>query len=213
MTALPYITATGNIERALKGIQAAATPPKVSQDFVKTILKIQGGSGNQVTSFLKKIGFAAADGTPTEIYTRFRNPSTAGQAAADAIRCGYAPLFKRNEFMYELPDAELRGLIIEETGQSSDSNAVGMIFSSLKALKKFATWVMVNPMPIVAVPTAEQLHQQSYNENTHAPGSSNELGLNLAYTINLNLPATSDIAVFNAIFKSLKEHLLRNDKA
>ena len=33
-------------------------------------------------------------------------------------------------------------------------------------------------------------------------------GLRLGYTINLNLPATTDIAVFNAIFKSLREHLL-----
>lgn len=34
------------------------------------------------------------------------------------------------------------------------------------------------------------------------------VGLRLRYTINLNLPATTDVAVFNAIFKSLKEHLL-----
>ncbi len=33
--------------------------------------------------------------------------------------------------------------------------------------------------------------------------------LNLSYTINLNLPETSDIQVFNAIFRSLKENLLR----
>jgi hypothetical protein len=37
-------------------------------------------------------------------------------------------------------------------------------------------------------------------------------GLNLSYTINLNLPATSDQAVFNAIFKSLKEYLLNDDE-
>ena len=35
-----------------------------------------------------------------------------------------------------------------------------------------------------------------------------EEGINLSYTINLNLPATTDINVYNAIFKSLKEHLL-----
>jgi hypothetical protein len=34
-------------------------------------------------------------------------------------------------------------------------------------------------------------------------------GINLSYTINLNLPAATDIGVFNAIFKSLKEHLLQ----
>ena len=33
--------------------------------------------------------------------------------------------------------------------------------------------------------------------------------INLSYTINLNLPATTDIEVFNAIFKSLKQHLIQ----
>ena len=41
------------------------------------------------------------------------------------------------------------------------------------------------------------------------PGAAPQsVGLRLGYTINLNLPATTDVAVFNAIFKSLKEHLL-----
>lgn len=40
-----------------------------------------------------------------------------------------------------------------------------------------------------------------------------KLGLNLAYTINFNLPATAAIAVFNAIFKSLKENLLKDTYA
>lgn len=55
MAVLPYVTAPGNIDRALRGIQSAATPESVSQDFVKTILLIPGGSGNQMTSFLKKL--------------------------------------------------------------------------------------------------------------------------------------------------------------
>ena len=36
-----------------------------------------------------------------------------------------------------------------------------------------------------------------------------DVKLNLAYTINLVLPKSDDIAVFNAIFKSLREHLLK----
>jgi hypothetical protein len=39
--------------------------------------------------------------------------------------------------------------------------------------------------------------------------SRDDLRLNLAYTINLVLPKTDDVAVFNAIFKSLRENLLR----
>jgi len=95
MASLPYVTATGNIEKALRGIQSAATPQRVSQDFVKTILQIPGGSGNQMTSFLKKIGFVNPDSAPSDLYRRFRNASTAGSAAAAAMKIGYAPLSQR----------------------------------------------------------------------------------------------------------------------
>jgi len=78
MAVLPYVTATGSVERALKAIKTAATPKSVSQDFVKNILGIKGGSGNQITAYLKKIGFATADGTPTALYKKFRNPATDG---------------------------------------------------------------------------------------------------------------------------------------
>jgi hypothetical protein len=49
---LPYVTSPGNIEKALIAIKSAETPDRVTQDFVKTILKIPGGSGDQMTSFL-----------------------------------------------------------------------------------------------------------------------------------------------------------------
>jgi hypothetical protein len=213
MANLPYVTAVGNIEKAFKGIKAAATPESVSQDFVKTILGVKGGSGNQMTAYLKKIGFATADGSPTAIYKKFRNPTTEGWAAAQALKIGYAPLYTRNEYMHRLGDEELKGLIYEETGAGQDSGAVPLILASIKQIKKFAKWdgapvddrperLEADPEPIAAV-------------NVPAPNGSmaitpQSLGLNLGYTINLNLPATSDPAVFNAIFRALKEHLLRS---
>lgn len=212
MAALPYITAPGNIEKALRGIKTAATPERVSQDFVKTILQIPGGSGDQVTAYLKKIGFANPDGTPSDIYKKFRNPASSGVAAAEALKVGYAPLYKRNEYMHQLSDDKLRGLLIEETGQGKDSNVVSLVSASIKAVKKFADWNQLEadkqnkPAPVIVSP------QQ--NEAGGTPPSiqaqPGKLGLSLSYTINLNLPATSDIAVFNAIFKSLKENLLKD---
>src|SRR5262245_47119096 len=92
MASLPYISSPGNIDKALKGIKSAAGPDRVSQDFVKTSLKIPGGSGDQMTSFLKKLGLANTDGSPNEIYRKFRNPASSGAAIATAIRHAYAPL-------------------------------------------------------------------------------------------------------------------------
>lgn len=64
MANLPYISSPGNIDKALTGIKQAAVPDSVSQDFVKTILKIPSGSGDQMTSFLKKIGLGQSRWIP-----------------------------------------------------------------------------------------------------------------------------------------------------
>lgn len=211
MANLPYVTAVNNIERALRGIKTAATPESVSQDFVKTILGIKGGSGNQMTAYLKKIGFATADGSTTDLYKKFRNPMTEGWAAAQALKVGYAPLYTRNEYMHRLGDDELRGLVYEETGAGQDSGAVPLILSSIKQLKKFAKWdgVPLEEKTEKAEPDLLSSSNQPLSSGATA-ATPPRLGLNLGYTINLNLPATSDPAVFNAIFKALKEHLLRS---
>ena len=207
MAALPYVTATGNVEKALKGIRTAATPESVSQDFVKTILGIKGGSGNQITAFLKKIGFATPDGTPTELYKKFRNSATEGWAAAQALRTGYAPLYVRNEYMHKLSDEDLKGLVLEETGAEQDSGVVPLVLSCIKHLKKFAKWDAPVPTEEKEKVTPDKLPAIPSTEPTVS--NPQRLGLNLGYTINLNLPATSDPAVFNAIFRALKEHLLK----
>ena len=208
MAPLPYVTATGNVEKALLGIKAAATPDSVTQDFVKTILKIPGGSGNQMASYLKKIGFVNVDGSPSEIYTRFRNSASIGDAAAEALKTGYAPLKTRNEYWYALDDDKLRGLIIEETGEEENSSIVSYILGCIKGLKKFATFDSKSKPPqkreLNELPPALPTAFPPVPQNT-------SIGLRLGYTINLNLPATTDVAVFNAIFKSLKEHLLNNE--
>lgn len=217
MAGLPYVTATGNVERTLIAIRNAATPQTVSQDFVKTILGIPGGSGDQMTSFLRKIGFVGPDGKPTSIYTRFRStdPDTSGAAAADALKFGYATLYARNEYMHSLSDERLKGLIIEETGAGGDSTVAGLVLNCIKSIRKHASFAPKSLL-VVEVEPSNGKPSNAASQNGGGGGGDGQfppktegVGLNLAYTINLNLPATSDIAVFNAIFKSLKENLLR----
>lgn len=205
MASLPYVTSPGNIVKALTGIKAATVPDRVSQDFVKTILKIPGGSGDQMTAFLKKLGLTNPDGSPNETYRKFRNPTSSGAAIASAIRTAYAALYVRNEFMHELSDTDLLGLVVEETGEAHDSNPVKLTVSCIKHLKQFANFSKAEQELPAVVKTDEPVREISQEERT----PSKAFGINLDYTINLNLPATADPNVFDAIFKSLKEHLLR----
>jgi hypothetical protein len=206
-TPLPYLASPGSIKTGLDKIRAAATPDRVTQDFITTKLQIKGGTGIALIPFFKKIGLVASDGAPTELYKRFRNPSIGGTAIADAIKYGYAPLKQINEYFYDLADQDLMNLILQVTGLDHDNQVAKLVYSTLKALKGFADFKSVNPEQS----TEAKEPAVSVTAPANLVDSFTKSGLNFSYTINLNLPATSDQAVFNAIFKSLKEHLIPND--
>lgn len=210
-TTLPYLSTPGSIKTCLEKIKAASTPDRVTQDFVSTKLQIKGGTGKALIPYLKKIGFIAPDGAPTEIYKRFRNASTAGGAVASAIKLGYKDLSSVNEYFYELSDKDLLALIIQVTGAEEGSQVAKLTLSTLKSLKAFADF---DAKANLGKDVPEKKKDESTLEVQPSPIASGapRARVSLAYTINLNLPATSDQAVFNAIFRSLKEHLIVDEE-
>jgi hypothetical protein len=202
---LPYMNAHGNITKALKKIQSAATPPRFTQDFLATKLNLKGGSPKPLIPFLKKTGFIGGDGVPTDLYKRFWNPTERGRAAREALRKGFGPLYDVNEYIHDSSDKELIGIIVQVTGGEPDSRTTKAIMASFKALKEFATFDTNDEEG------KEEHKDETVIQETSTPGTTTVLkkGLGLSYTINLNLPATSDIAVFDAKFKSLRDHLLK----
>jgi len=197
----PYLAAHSTITRTLERVKLAPTPEKFSQDFLATKLGLKGGSPKQVIPYLKRIGFLRSDGTPTPIYERFRNEAQSGAAVAEAMRHGYQTLYDVNEYLHDATDEDIRGVILQVTGQQKGSSVVRAILGSFKALRAFADF------STPAVPTIESAEEVSVISEA-AEGSS-LTGFGIGYTINLHLPATSDIAVFNAIFRSLRENLFR----
>jgi len=199
---LPYLNAPGNITKVLNKVKDAETPPRFSQDYLATTLQMPGGSARPVIPFLKRTGFLASDGTPTDLYKRFRG-ADGGVAAAEALRLGYAALYRVNEYVHDATDPKLKDMIVQVTGAEKGSNRVGAIASSFKALMAFADFSGKVSSAENAGP--EIVEATVANEVPARLGAEIKLG----YTINLHLPATSDIAVFDAIFRSLKEHLIQ----
>lgn len=200
----PYMNAYGSITKVLQKIQTAATPSRFTQDFLATKLNLKGGSPKPVIPFLKRTGFLGSDGVPTELYKRFRNSSERGKAAREALRKGYSSLYEVNEYIHDASVKDLKGVVVQVTGAAPNSNAVKSVIGSFKALKDFAVF------------DGTEEEEEDYEEETTGDQSEDtgerivlKKGLGLSYTINLNLPSTSDIAVFDAIFKSLKENLLK----
>lgn len=214
---LPYISAYGNIEKCLDRIMDAQTPKVFSQDFLATYLNLTGGGARPVIKYLKNLGFLTDGGVPTELYHHFRAERSRGVAAVEALRIGYADLFEHHEYANRLNDDQLKDLIISVLQCASDDRRIPNILKSFNNVKKFADFDSntnshlapdnhglpdANPM---SISTTNETPQQNHTDE------SKSVGLNLAYTVNLNLPESTNPEVFNAIFKSLKENLLKND--
>ncbi len=137
---LPRMDAYGNISRALEKIKSAATPERFTQDFLATKLGLKGGSPKPLIPFLKRTGFLGSDGVPTELYKRFRNPTESKKAAAQALKIGYGGLYSMNEYVHDLSNKELMGLIVQATGSKKGSTKAKAILGSFKALKEFASF-------------------------------------------------------------------------
>lgn len=211
MANLPYVTVTGTLEKILDKIKSASVPDKFSQDFVADTLAMKGGTARATIPFIKKMGLVQTDGTPTDRYKEFRNPAKSGRAVAAAMKDMYRTLFEMNENVHKLENSKLKGLIVEATGAEANSLVVSRTLATFNALKNIATFdTLTQEQPPSDGPASLATAQRVVpdRENHEQSGRAVE-GINLAYTINLNLPATNDIEVFNAIFKSLKQHLLQ----
>src|SRR4051812_36711603 len=102
MASLPYLASPGSIRTALERIRQAATPDRVTVDFVTTKLQLKGGTVFEFLPSQKKIGFVASDAPPTKLKKKLRNSATPEGAVAAAIKIGYRELLQANEYFYEL---------------------------------------------------------------------------------------------------------------
>ncbi len=203
---IPYMTAPGSIVKILEKIKEAQTPDIFSYDFLKTKLGFNGGNYMTFISWAKKCGLLGPDGSPTQLYKQFRNPSTSGASLASALKIGYSELYTRNEYCHDLEKKAFKGLVMEATGESHDSAKVERIVSTFFNAKTICDFDTKLSIPKEKQP--EEDKKESDTTIHEKVKHDRKLNLGLNYTINLVLPKTDDPAIYNAIFKSLKENLL-----
>jgi hypothetical protein len=199
----PFMNAYGNVSKILEKLKKAETPPRFTYEFLEDVLHFPGGSRRPFVPLAKRIGFLGSDSVPTELYKKFQNDDHSKGAMAEAIRKGYPSLFERDQTAYKLNRAGLEGLVREATGLDAGSGTLKAIVGTFEALKGFADF----DAPSGAASNGETKVDLPSKKGTEAGGLKDDQ-LRFSYTIYLDLPNTTDINVFNSIFKSLRENIL-----
>lgn len=204
---LPWTNSIGVFRAAVSKIVDAERPPQFNADFLESVFDLTGGSARAVIPILKRVGFLDAGGRPTDRYSRFKTGSNRSSAALEALKEGFGEVFKRQTYAYKLSEDKLKDIIIEITGLPKNDRIITYILGTFKTFQDYIKDFDLND----AVDHKETgalegrvIADQGGEKPVEQPQK-----LGIAYNINIILPETTNIDVFNSIFKSLKENLLR----
>lgn len=198
----PYMISNNKISQILEKIETAEKPPRFTHEFLKK-LGFNSSNDRAIIPLLKKLEFLNENGAPTEYYDYLRDHNKQKSVLADRVRELYSDLFSINTKIYRDNDDEIKGAISRITGK--DAKAVNRIFATFKALTELADF---DSSYKKQAKEGKDYSKKSEDSKADSEKSNLQHAPNFRYNIEIHLPATTDISVYNAIFKSLKDNLL-----
>ena len=206
-----YLTQSKNVEAILEAIRTAQAPEKFTSRF---LLELGFASTNDrfIIGVMKGLGFLDEGGVPSERYYAFLDDTQSDRVLAEAIQEAYGDLFRVNSKANEMDQTQVKQKLKTLTrGAKSDSvvTKMAMTFVTLCRLANFKA---------VGAPPKERAKEEGPPKEKPAPPAkvkphrdehkSANRPFDLSYAIHIELPATRDPAVYDAIFRALKEHIL-----
>jgi hypothetical protein len=199
-----YIQVPNQLPKFFKTIAEGQAPDQFTLQHLKD-LGFTSVNHRSLIPLLKALGFLSKDGAPTQRYHEYRDPSQSRRVMAQALREAYADLFTIKAKPAESDRQLIRGKF-KSTHNVKDrlANLMTSTFYAILGLADLEAEVRpAHPerKKAEAVPPAPKEPVQPALPLPVQPPA-------LHYSIQIHLPASKDIEVFNAIFKSLREHLL-----
>jgi len=204
-----YLMSAKNLPAIMGKIVEGTAPGKFTTQHLKG-LGFTSSNDRAIIPVLKDLGFLADDGTPTATYHSYRDASRSRQVLGQAVRDAYGDIFTINEKPTEKDRQAIKGKF-RSTHNVSDAVAEKQTMT-FYALLKLAD-VSAPPRPKVErrlekADDDDSLVRQQTKDVAMQPPPGAFSGLR--YNIEIHLPATKDVEVYSAIFKSLREHLIES---
>ena len=201
-TEYPYMISNNKIKPILESIESAAKPTKFSHVVLKK-LGYSSSNDRAVIPLLKRLGFLRDDGAPTEHFDELKDKTKRLHAVGNQMQELYSELYAINTEIHNSTEDEIKGAISRVTGK--DATSVNRYYATFKALASIAKFGATPKKKKAEEPLKEEEKDKvPVIPKVVIPDTD---GPSFHYNIQIHLPATTDISVYNAIFKSLKDNL------
>jgi hypothetical protein len=196
-----YVIATNRIPEIFKKIRDGQAPDRFSNQLLKD-WGLTSTNDRAFIPLLKSLGFLSSDGKPTQRYNEYRDHSRSKQVMGEALRDAYGDIFLIKEHPTPADKDAIEGKF--KSFHNASDNVAGLMTKTFLGLLNLADLTRRG-----ATSSSSKEAEKKAEVETLPPLSGlAQPGISgLHYNIQIHLPATKDIEVYNSIFKSLKEHL------
>ncbi|MDF2366488.1 DUF5343 domain-containing protein [Sneathiella sp.] len=204
-----YTVKAGAIPDYFEAILNAEAPERFSHKFLVG-LDFKSTNDRLFIGILKELGFIDTDGVPTPRYFEFLDRSQSPRILASGIREAYSDLFAVNKEAYKLSADEVKNKLRTLYAGSKKDGLIGRIATTFVALCDYADFTgpsTKNDEPVKKDKIEEKPDQKDDIQRAKDKKSKSVNLDSLQYHINIVLPEAKDQAVYDAIFKSLRDHL------
>ena len=196
-----YVIATNRIPEIFKKIRDGQAPDRFSNQLLKD-WGLTSTNDRAFIPLLKSLGFLSSDGKPTPRYNEYRDHSRSKQVMGEALRDAYGDIFLIKEHPTPADKDAIEGKF--KSFHNSSDNVAGLMTKTFLGLLNLADLSRKG----ATSSSGKEAEKKTEVETPPPPSESALPGISgLHYNIQIHLPATKDIEVYNSIFKSLKEHL------
>ena len=210
--ALPdsYTLKPGAIPQYFDAILQADAPERFSTKFLDN-LDFKSTNDRPFIGILKDSRFLDPDAVPTKRYYEFLDRSQSKRILAGAIQDAYADLFAVNRDAHKLSQQDVKNKLRTLFSGSKKDSLIARIARTFTALCEYADFT-AGPSAQATKEKREETAKSPAPPPPPQPSSTSSAHksisvASLQYHINIVLPESRDQAIYDAIFKSLREHL------
>lgn len=207
-----YLQTTKNLDTILNSIVNAKAPERFTYKFLED-LGFKSSNDRLYISVFKALGLLDDNSTPTPLYLRLIDQTETDKVLAEGIQAAYEDLFALRKDAYNLSLDEVKGKMKTLTeGQKSD-NVINYMANTFQALCERADWS--SPDKFGSENSGDNEIASEFDPSMgsvnlpHSAKGTNQLTreANFHYNIQIHLPETTNMAVYDAIFQSMAKHL------
>ena len=204
---IAYLNTVKNFESIMNAVLTARAPERFTGKFLED-LGFKSSNDRLIINVFKSLGLLDENGQPTQRYYDFLDQTQSKTIIAIGIQEAYEDLFNLRVDAQNMTNEEIKNKLKTLTQGQKGDKVIECMAKTFRVLCDYADW---------SKPTAiEKNENDSYNEKDEnkigqqvcLSSNKSNTSMDLHYNIQIHLPETTNMAVYDAIFQSLKKHLM-----